>query len=539
MLKELDTYLYGGFPLIMVNTIEVNRAVDAIIQEVNLFNQQVHELNTEDAYLKLHGLSIYIWQGYKGLTLYNEEDAIENTTDSADAFKYILTENTKPTVYIFKYPNLIWNDHYEASKLIWNTLEFVNRAKKQSNHQYLIFVGETQSAPVEIQREAVIINMPLPSKQIITSYINSIVDEFGFKFKHKEIERASNAAMGMTLCEVENAVRAAIVKGNGKNLNTDTIYNEKKQAVKRSGLLELIETVETEHTLGGMEPYKQWLNQVSKIYQNPDKAKTFGLKMPKGALLFGVSGGGKTLGAKVASNILGVPLYRCDIGRVYASLLGESEKNTRALFSLIDAVAPCVVLFDEIEKMFAGLGSSDMTDGGITSKVISSMLYYMEERTTPAFFIGTANSIFSLRPELLRKGRWDELWFIDLPNDLEREQILDIHLKKSGREFKNVIKNKFTVIDKLKNYTGAEIENIVHSALRDAFVENRDITEDDILININKTIPIAVTKKEEINQLRAWAANKARLANSVEVKLKEVIGVWGEEPTRILTKKKK
>ncbi|RYX99815.1 AAA family ATPase, partial [bacterium] len=284
---------------------------------------------------------------------------------------------------------------------------------------------------------------------------------------------------------------------------------EKKQIIRKSGLLEFYPTQEDMSTVGGLDNLKSWLNKRTEAFTK--KARDYGLPEPKGILLLGVSGSGKSLVAKAVSSLWQLPLLRLDIGRLFSSLVGSSEENMRKTIKTAESVAPCLLWLDEIDKGFSGSGSSNVSDGGTTSRVLSSFLTWMQEKNNPVFIIATANDISRLPPELLRKGRFDEIFFLDLPKAEERIEIFNIHLKKRGRRSENFDLNLFA--SNTDGFSGSEIEELIISAMYDSFEENREVTTADIMNTIKHAVPLSHTMKESIDQLRDWTRSRARPAS--------------------------
>ena len=286
----------------------------------------------------------------------------------------------------------------------------------------------------------------------------------------------------MTLAEVQGSLSIALVSEED-GIDLEVLKQEKAKMVRKSGLLEWVRDTETIKEVGGLDILKEWFTKIAVVYRNLNKAVRFGLKIPKGCLITGIPGTGKTLCAKAIASLFGVPLFRLDVGRLFSSLVGETEKNTRELFKLIDAVSPAVILVDEMEKAFAGLESSSSSDSGVTARLIGSFLYFMQEKKSPSFFVCTSNDVTKLPPEMLRKGRFDEIWYVGLPCLSERESIWKIHIRKTGRNPEKYDIKKFAQLT--ANFTGSEIEAVIQEALCNCFYSQIDLTEEELsLIHI-------------------------------------------------------
>jgi len=317
----------------------------------------------------------------------------------------------------------------------------------------------------------------------------------------------------LTLNEAENVFAKTLIKRGGLGAeHLDVIISEKEQIVRKSGLLEYYHSTERFDDVGGLDLLKDWLRKRQMAFT--ERAREYGLPTPKGVLLIGVQGCGKSLTAKAVASLWKVPLLRLDMSRIFSSLVGASEENLRNALRVAESVSPCILWVDELEKSFAGAQSSALSDAGTTARVLGYFLTWLQEKTAPCFVIATANSIEQLPPELLRKGRLDEIFFVDLPSKRERMEIFAIHLRKRKRD--PSLFDLEALAEASQGFSGAEIEQAVISALYDAFSEGRDITTDDILKAIRETVPLSVTMKEQIDALREWASGRARRASSEE-----------------------
>jgi SpoVK/Ycf46/Vps4 family AAA+-type ATPase len=287
------------------------------------------------------------------------------------------------------------------------------------------------------------------------------------------------------------------------------VFAEKQQIIRKSGLLEYYATNETFTHVGGMTVLKDWLDKRAVAFTV--EARAFGLSAPKGILMLGVQGCGKSLCAKAVSNLWQLPLLRFDMGRMFGSLVGSSEENVRRAIAVAESVAPAILWVDEIDKAFAGSQGSGATDGGTTARVFGTFLTWLSEKSAPVFVVATANDISQLPPELLRKGRLDEIFFVDLPSRDERLEVFRIHLTKRGRNAAQF--DLAALADASTNFSGAEIEEAINSALYDAFYAKTELTTQHILTALAQTVPLAKTMDEQINRLRSWAEGRARNAS--------------------------
>ena len=373
----------------------------------------------------------------------------------------------------------------------------------------LVVLGCRLNLPPELEREFTVIDIALPGFDELNAVLRGISESTKEEMPKPEIiSDLVDAARGMTTTEAENAFALSVVESG--ELNAALIAREKAQAVKKNGILELIDAKETLEDIGGLDLLKDWLLKRKEAFS--PRARAYGLPMPKGLLILGIPGTGKSLTAKATSAVLGVPLLKLDAGRIFAGLVGQSESNLRSVIQTAEAIAPVVLWIDEIEKGFAGSQSSGSTDGGTSARVFGSMLSWLQEKTAPVFVVATANDVSQLPSALLRKGRWDELFFVDLPNREERELIWNIQVAKHGRETRQFA---FSQLSKSTDgFTGAEVEQVFIDAMYRAFAEEEepsDLTIGEVLVDF---VPLSKLMAEQIAGLRQWAKGRARNATT-------------------------
>ncbi len=378
----------------------------------------------------------------------------------------------------------------------------------------LIILSPVQKIPPELEKSvAAIIDWELPNRLEIEAIARSLVPQAPQATQEQVegdpgfIERVVEAALGLTEIEAENVFAKSMVRTH--TFDMDTILDEKKQIIRKSGMLEYYEHREEFSDIGGLEELKSWLVKRRNAFSA--RARDFGLPLPKGILLIGVPGTGKSLTAKAAGALWEMPLLRLDVGKIFAGLVGSSEENIRNVIKTAEAIAPAILWIDEIEKGFSGTGSSGQSDGGTTSRVFGSFITWLQEKTSPVFVIATANDVSALPPELLRKGRFDEIFFCDLPVREERRKILDIHIRKKGRDPGAFDLDK--MVDVSNDFSGAEIEQAVIASLYDAFDSGGDLTTEGLLDSLAELVPLAVTMRERIDWMRDWARTRARSAS--------------------------
>jgi hypothetical protein len=421
-------------------------------------------------------------------------------------------EQVEPAIYLFKdfHPFLTRNNFAITRKLKEIALHLKNSFKT------IILVSSVLEMPAELEKEITVLNFPLPTHEDLAELLDKIVADVK-QFKQVKIElddagreRLLQAALGLTLGEAENVFAKLIVKDerlSGDNISE--VFAQKQQIIRKSGLLEYYAASETFAQVGGLSVLKEWLAKRSVAFT--PEARDFGLPAPKGIMMLGVQGCGKSLCAKAVSSLWQLPLLRFDMGRMFGSLVGSSEENARRAISVAESVAPAILWVDEIDKAFAGIQGSGGTDGGTTARVLGTFLTWLSEKTAPVFVVSTANDISQLPPELLRKGRFDEIFFVDLPSTEERQEIFRIHLERRGRNPANFDSNALALAS--KDFSGAEIEEAVISGLFDAFYAGEELTTQYVLNGLAQTVPLAKTMDEHINRLRSWAEGRARNAS--------------------------
>ena len=372
--------------------------------------------------------------------------------------------------------------------------------------------------PAELESSVAVVDYELPNRnevsKIVDKILRSLPPELPLKIREDEDyrERVIEAALGLTAEEAENVYSKSLVRT--RRFDIDTILSEKKHIIRKSGLLEFYESRSGYDDIGGLEVLKGWLNKRQAAFTK--RARDFGLPLPKGILLIGIPGCGKSLTAKAVGAMWQMPLLRLDVGKVFSSLVGSSEENIRKAIKTAEAVAPSILWLDELEKGFSGTGSSGQSDGGTTARVFGSFITWLQEKSSPVFVIATANDVSQLPPELLRKGRFDEIFFVDLPSEEERATISAIHLQRKNRDPANFNIDK--IVKATQGFSGSEIEQAIISALFDAFEfdDGRDINDEILGQAISEIIPLSYTAKEKIDYLREWARARARRASTVQ-----------------------
>lgn len=380
-----------------------------------------------------------------------------------------------------------------------------------SPRRVLVLSTPLPGLPVELQKEVPTIDLPLPGIDELEVVAEKVAEQRGVTL-HDD-SALLEAARGLTVMEARLAFgQAADQFDNLGPAAVSMVVQEKERVIRQSQVLEYYQPDATMTDVGGLHNLKTWLDRRGQAFGKG--AREFGLDAPKGVLLLGVQGCGKSLVAKAVAASWRFPLLRFDMGKVFGGIVGQSEGNIRAALQVATALAPCVLWIDEIEKGLAGMGSSDRSDGGTTARVVGTLLTWMQEKREPVFVVATANRIDMLPPELLRKGRFDELFFVDLPTRTIRQKILAIHLRKKGRDPDDF--DMAALADESRGYSGAELEEAVREGLFEAFAEGRELATEHIRAALDATFPLSRTMAEHITQLREWARVRARLASPEE-----------------------
>lgn len=406
---------------------------------------------------------------------------------------------------------------------------FLHEKNEKKN---LIIVSRDIFISEDLKKIVPIIDWPIPNKKIILDHLKYLYKEIeniysyfdiNTKFSDDDLSKLADSLLGLTLDEITGVFRKTAVRSNSMDLQNFIKFNikSKKDIIRksRSGLEFYESDVNITDGVGGLNLLKKWLEKRVNTYS--DEALEYGLEYPKGLLIVGIPGNGKSLIAKAIAKEWNKLLLKWDVASVYSSRVGGSEANIRNAIQTAEAVAPCVLFIDEIEKAFSGISSSDRSDGGTSARVFGTFIQWLSEKKSPVFVVATANRIDQLPAELIRKGRFDEIFYVDLPKRSEREEIFKIHFNKRNIDFNNFNMDK--ILDASENFTGAEIESIIKESMYSAYSDNkRKVNEEDIIEEIEAIIPIALTMEEQINSLRQWAYTRAKWASDTNIAKKTI-----------------
>ncbi|HBK99851.1 MAG TPA: AAA family ATPase [Microcoleaceae bacterium UBA10368] len=404
---------------------------------------------------------------------------------------------------VLKYP------YTEKNAPVVRELRNLTRELKRSK-KTIILTSHALELPEELKEEVTVIDFPLPNVQEINYLISHVVaGPEQLQVTGLAREQLVKACQGLSRARIGRVLAKALAaKQQINESDIDGILEEKQQAIRQTGILEFVNSRESLKSVGGLDNLKQWVKMRQDAFT--DEARRYGIPNPKGVLLVGIQGTGKSLSAKTIASEWRLPLLRLDTGRLFGGLVGESESRVRQMIQLAEAIAPCVLWIDEIDKAFGNIISGGDGDSGTSRRVFGSLITWMQEKTSPVFIVATANNVRILPAELLRKGRFDEIFFLNLPSELERQDIFQVHLQRLRptrfREFDLGVLAK-----RAENFSGAEIEQVVIDGLYRAFGtfvngQRRDLTTEDILRSIEDTVPLVAIARSQIEDLKRWAA---------------------------------
>jgi len=497
--EEIETLVRARYPILYVITNEEMRVQNVMVEIAAKRQKKLFEWTCSSGLVPA------------GSSIQSQRNRNASTKDPGAALDLII-DQVEPAIFLFKdfHPFLTRNNIAIIRRLKDIALHLKNSFKT------IVIISPVLEIPPELEKEITVLIFPQPTKEDLGVLLDKILEDIR-EFKHVQIEldehsreRLFQAAMGLTLAEAENVFAKIIVKYQRLGPeHVSEVFSEKQQIIRKSGLLEYYSSEEDFHQVGGLAALKDWLNKRAVAFTA--EANAFGLPPPKGVLLLGVQGCGKSLCAKAVSRLWQLPLLRFDMGRMFGSLVGSSEENVRRAIAVTESIAPVVLWVDEIDKAFAGSQSSGMTDGGTTARVFGTFLTWLSEKTAPVFVIATANDVSQLPPELLRKGRLDEIFYVDLPSPEERADVFRIHLAKRGRESEAFDVTALATAS--HDFSGAEIEAAIISALYDAFYAKEALALRHVLATLAQTVPLAKTMAEKVAAQREWAKGRARNAS--------------------------
>jgi SpoVK/Ycf46/Vps4 family AAA+-type ATPase len=487
--KEIEVLVRAKYPILYITSWE-ERRVEQAVRDVALgLNRQMHTWSVTQ------GMQPAVRRAsgpVKASSLPGELEALAQIHESAEFTVFLLKD---------------FHPYMKDTRVVRLLRDLAARLRGKA--QTLILLSPQLTLPTELEKDVTVLEYPLPERDDIETQLTDVITAMGdtpsvdMSLTDELRESIVRSAQGLTADEIESALARSLVEE--RKLTVDKIIEEKKQIVRKTGMLEFYPSSSSMKDVGGHDLLKDWLEKRSKSFT--DAARDFGIPYPKGILIIGVQGCGKSLVAKAVSSAYGLPMLKMDVGRIFGSLVGQSEQNMRRAISIAESLSPCILWIDELEKGFAGMNGG-VSDSGTTARVFSTFLTWMQEKTKPVFLIATGNNVAQLPPELMRKGRFDEIFFVDLPDTKEREEIFNIHLKKRKRDPKKFKVSELASIT--DGFSGAEIEQLVVGALNAAFFQDREVTFKDIKFEADNQVPLSRMMSEDIAELREWARLRAR-----------------------------
>lgn len=513
----IKNYLVANYPCVFMQTQEPNSAEAEV-------RQAMIDLNLGESILA-------VWKCTTGLRSGKAGDVNEHMKHHDDVEDFIealeFVENWNPEKHDGHSCILVCHNvrqFIDNFQIIQQLADSIESARITGNS--IVLIGVHLDIPPELQHLITYHSCKLPTKDEIATEFASLLDTYSDDIElpkskddlHSLIMAAANAAVGLPMTGAENALALAIAMKEG--VDVKAIHMAKAEAVRKSDVLEYIDTAESMETVGGFDALKADLQLKETVFT--DEAREYGLPYPKGMLIVGPAGTGKSLTAKACSTYLKIPLVRMDMGKIMRSLVGESERAIRMALEVIEAVSPVVLWVDEIDKGLKGGSGSGENDGGVMSRVVTTLLTWRQETTSPVMMVATANDVATLPSMLYRRGRLDEVWATDLPQLGEREDIFCIHIRKKGRdpeEYKTLLLAK-----KTEGFVGAEIEGVIEDAMFKAFHEGVEFTSEHILKAIESVVPQSIRDETEVKEIREWCKHRARSVSTPEVTEKKAAG---------------
>ena len=485
---HLSTYLQAGHPGLIITTPEETRAE----AEISAVCQSLQR-------------NLLAWSSSDGLIDLDEQrvTSCSDPLDLLDQLDARFQSDSPRLVAVLRDFQL----HLDVQDpLLVRRLKDTLRLAKANGHVVLLLACRSKLPP-ELEHEFTGLQFDLPGTSQLATVLEAIAQSANLpELPEDTRESALQSALGLTSTEAENAFALSVVETGG--ISPSVIAREKARTLKKNGLIEVVPASTSLDDIGGLGLLKEWLLRRAGAFSQ--RAKAYGLPAPKGLLIVGIPGTGKSLTAKATASAFGLPLLRLDMGRVFGGIVGQSEANLRSVIQTSETIAPCVLWIDEIEKGFSGSQSSGSTDGGTSSRVFGSFLSWMQEKAKPVFVVATANDVSKLPPEFLRKGRFDEMFFVDLPDSEERAHIWDIVIARHGR--KPTDYDTVVLARACEQFTGAEIEAVFVDAMHEAFAAGREPNASDLLAAISNTVPLANLMDGQIAALRQWSRGRARNA---------------------------
>ncbi|MBW4660883.1 MAG: AAA family ATPase [Drouetiella hepatica Uher 2000/2452] len=486
--EDFELLLRARYPIIYIPTQEEERVETAIAHSAKRQGNR----------------SLYIWDfvdGYQG----NPNDANFGRRNPLQALEFVeKLPASVAAIFILRDFHRFLEDVAVARKL--RNLSRLLQAQPKN----IVILSPQINVPDDLGEVLTVLEFPLPHLPEIRAELERLLSALGQSLEPRVLDEVVRSCQGLSMERIRRVLAKAIAThGNLQPEDVELILEEKRQTIRQTQILDFYPATEKISDIGGLDNLKDWLLRRGGAFS--ERARQYGLPHPRGLLLVGIQGTGKSLTAKAIAHHWHLPLLRLDVGRLFAGLVGESESRTRQMIQLAEALAPCILWIDEIDKAFAGFDSRG--DSGTTSRVFGTFITWLAEKSSPVFVVATANNIQALPPEMLRRGRFDEIFFVNLPTQEERRAIFAVHLSRLRPHNLNVY-NLDRLAYETPDFSGAEIEQILVEAMHIGFSQNRDFTTEDILEAASQMIPLAKTAQDQIRLLQDWATNgRVRLAS--------------------------
>jgi len=500
LVKELDLMLRARYPLLYIVAVE---------------EEPIEEIFFVLANLSQPKRQVLLWDIVRGW----DDNGADKGSAMAALGRISKADKQENTIYVLRDLHFILKSP-QSDRNAPVIREIKNLAKElKRSRKTLILTSHALEIPEEFKEEVTVIDFPLPDAKEIDYLIAQLVVPEKLKIQGLAREQLIKACQGLSRARIQRVLAKALAaKQQIDESDIGGVLEEKKQAICQTGILEFFTTSESLKSVGGLDNLKEWV----KMRQNAftDEARRYGIPNPKGTLLVGIQGTGKSLSAKTIAHEWRLPLLRLDTGRLFGGIVGESESRVRQMIQLAEAMSPCVLWMDEIDKAFGNITSGVDGDSGTSRRVFGSLITWMQEKTSQVFIVATANNVSILPAELLRKGRFDEIFFLNLPTERERQEIFKVHLQRLRparlRDYDLTNLSRCA-----SNFSGAEIEQVIIDGMYKGFGEGRDFTTGDILRAIEETVPLAAIARHQIEELKQWAAQAGARTASNDTRLVE------------------
>lgn len=526
LVQEIDLMIRAKFPLLYIVSAE-EEPVEVVLKTVGYQVQPRREVLFWDIVRGWSDNGSGKGSAMQALERLSKANTTHQPPNSANSNSTATSglKNQGGTIFVMRDLHSILKNSVNSAPVI---RELKNLAKElRRDRNTLILTSHTLEIPPELSEEITVIYFPLPNIEEITQLIRNLVVPEKLKITGLAWEQLVKACQGLSRIRIQRVLAKALAaKEEINESDIDSILIEKQQTIRQTGILEFFTTRDSLKSVGGLENLKQWVRMRRDAFT--EEARSYGIPNPKGMLLVGIQGTGKSLSAKTIAHEWRLPLLRLDSGRLFGGIVGESESRVRQMIQLTEAIAPCVLWIDEIDKAFGNINSGIDGDSGTSRRVFGSLITWMQEKTSPVFIVATANNVQILPAELLRKGRFDEIFFLNLPTEAERREIFRVHLQRLRpsrlRSFDLNLLAKQT-----RDFSGAEIEQVIIDGIHLGFSKRQDFTTEDIVRAVEETVPLAAIAHDQIAALKHWAAEAGARTASNDIELVEELKRFSQQ----------